>query len=97
MGSDLNTLRHRFDVPARVKDSILSKPLAWFGGSLGAGLLTSMLVRRPRKREEKVRRAWWSLALSGAIALARPTLQTWALRALQSRFIPHDSTVNRPS
>lgn len=89
MESDLATLRRRWDVPARIKDSILSKPLAWLGGSIGAGFVTSLLFKRPRGREEKQRRGLWSLALGGAFTLARPALQTWALKALQTRFVPH--------
>jgi hypothetical protein len=88
---DLAVLRHRLDVPARVKDSVMSKPLAWFGGSLGAGLLASFLLkgrrRRPPKSETVVRRSLWSLALGGAFTLARPALQTWAMNELRKRFV----------
>lgn len=96
LGHDLGVLRHRLDVPARVKDSILSKPLLWFGGSLATGLLASMILRRPRPviREAKASKSLWKLALGGAFALARPTLQTWALRELGKRFaIPGNDTV----
>lgn len=96
LGRDLTALRHRLDVPARVKDSILSKPLLWFGGSLAAGLAASLLLRRPRPviRESKPSKSLWKLALGGAFALARPTLQTWALRELGKRFaIPGNDTV----
>ena len=96
LGSDLAQLRRRLDVPARVKDSILSKPLVWFGGSLGVGLLASMLVRRPRPqvRESNVSRSLWKLALGGAFTLARPALQSWAIREFGKRFvIPGNDTV----
>jgi hypothetical protein len=96
LGSDLAVIRRRLDVPARVKDSILSKPLLWFGGSLGAGLLASMLLRRPRPqaRESKPSRSLWKIALGGAFALARPALQSWAMREFGKRFvIPGNDTV----
>lgn len=97
LGSDLARIRHRLDVPARVKDSILSKPLVWFGGSLGVGLLASMLLRRPRPqvRESKASRSsLWKLALGGAFTLARPALQTWAMKEFGKRFvIPGNDTV----
>lgn len=92
LGQDLAVLRHRLDVPARVKESVMSKPLAWFGGSLGAGLVASFLLkkgRKPRvaKPEKVVRRSLWSLALGGAFTLVRPALQTWAMSELRKRFV----------
>ena len=90
VGHDLAVLRHRLDVPARIKESVMSKPLAWFGGSLGAGLVASSMLKgrksRP-KREKVVRRSLWSLALGGAFTLVRPALQTWAMNELRKRFV----------
>jgi hypothetical protein len=97
VAADLATLRHRLDVPARMKDSILSKPLAWFGGSLGVGLLASMLLKRPRPAPQmpvRAAKSLWKIALGGAFALARPALQTWAIREFGKRFvIPGNDTV----
>ena len=86
---DIAHLRRRLDVPSRVKESILSKPLAWLGGSLGAGLLTSLILkrrRRPAKTEAVVKKSLWTVLVGGAFTLARPALQSWALREFQSRF-----------
>ena len=90
VGQDVAVLRRRLDVPARVKESVMSKPLAWFGGSLGAGLVASFLLkgRKSKPKPEKVvRRSLWSLALGGAFTLARPALQTWATNELRKRFV----------
>jgi len=90
LGRDVAILRHRLDVPARVKESVMSKPLAWFGGSLGAGLVASFLLKgrkSPPKQEQVVRRSLWSLALGGLFTLARPALQTWATNELRKRFV----------
>ncbi len=97
LGTDLGLLRRRWDIPTRVKDSILSKPLAWFGGSLGVGLVASLLLKRPRVREEKKHRGWWSLALGGAFTLARPALQSWALREAKKRFVIPGNDNVRPT
>lgn len=87
---DLAHLRRRLDVKSRVKESVLSKPLAWLGGSLGAGFLTSMVLKkrrhRPAKTEEVVKKSLWTVLLGGLFTLARPALQSWALREFQSRF-----------
>ena len=92
VAGELAALRHRLDVPARVKESVLSKPLPWLGGSLGAGFVASIFLKRRRRssRAEKVekvaKKAWWSVLLGGAFTLARPALQNWALREFQARF-----------
>jgi hypothetical protein len=92
VASELANLRYRLDVPSRVKESVLSKPLAWLGGSLGAGFVASIFLkrrhRRPRteKAEKSAKKAWWSVLLGGAFTLARPALQNWALREFQARF-----------
>jgi hypothetical protein len=99
LGDNLLDLRHRLDVPARVKDSLVSKPMVWFGGSLGVGLLASLAFRRPRgapRPERPRRRGWMGVVLGGAMTLARPALQSWALRELQSRFvIPRNDNVEK--
>jgi drug/metabolite transporter (DMT)-like permease len=90
LAGDLAALRRRLDVPTRVRDSFRSRPLAWFGGSLGAGLLASMLFKRPRQtpaRPVPARRGWWGMMLGGAFTLARPALQSWAIKELQNRFV----------
>ena len=93
LAADLAGLRRRLDVPARVKDSILSKPLAWLGGSLGAGFLASSIFRRRRPKAEKAKRGLLGLALGGLISLARPALQNWALQEARRRFaIPRNDS-----
>jgi len=95
LAQDLITLRERWDIPARVKHSILAKPLAWFGGSLGAGFLASTIFRKRRTPpQEKVKRGILGVLLGGAFALARPALQSWALQEARRRFvIPRNDTV----
>ncbi len=91
-------MRHRLDVPARVKESILARPLSWFGGSLGAGFVASLLFRgrrrRDRKGREKPRRGLLGLLAGGAFTLAQPLIREWALQALKNRIV---DTTNPPS
>ncbi len=87
LGGHLVDLRRTLDVPARVKQSILRKPLAWFGGSLGIGLLASRLLRRPRKSAP--RPGWLGLLLTGAVALFKPIVKGVITSELQRRFIRH--------
>ena len=87
LAADLADLRRRLDVPTRVKDSILSKPLAWFGGSLGAGFLASALFKKRVPRAEKAKRGFLGILLGGLFTLARPALQNWAMQEARKRFV----------
>lgn len=87
LGGHLVDLRHALDVPARVKHSIRTKPFAWFGGSLGIGLVASRLLRRPRKPAP--RRGFGALIAAAALALLKPFLRSVITSELQRRFIRH--------
>ncbi|QJE95418.1 hypothetical protein [Luteolibacter luteus] len=87
LAADLAEVRRRLDVPTRMKESILSKPLAWFGGSLGAGFLASALLKKKRvPPAEKAKRGFLAVVLGGLFTMARPALQNWALQEARKRF-----------
>ena len=47
-------LKHKLDLPARAKESVMEKPMKWLGGSLATGFMGSFLFRR-KKTPEKVK------------------------------------------
>lgn len=81
-------LRECLDVPGRLRKSLRSHPVAWFGGSLGAGMIASRLLRRPRAR--KARRGWFGPLLGAAFTLSRPLLQQMITSEVQRRFHGRD-------
>lgn len=85
LGEHALDLRRKLDVPARLKGSISAQPLAWFGGSLGAGLLASTLFRRPRK--EKKRRGLIGMLFGLLVTLLKPSLKGFLATELQRRFL----------
>jgi len=85
---DLAMLKHRVDVPARVKESLQTHPTGWLGGSLVTGLIASLALRRrkPKKTttEEKVRKAGLTgLLLTAGGALVRPMVKSLVTGYLQ--------------
>ncbi|MGC4015926.1 MAG: hypothetical protein QM755_15585 [Luteolibacter sp.] len=84
---DISMLKHRVDVPARVKESLQNNPTGWLGGSLVTGLLASLALRRrkPKKTaEEKVRKAGLAgLMLTAGGALVRPVVKSLVTGYLQ--------------
>lgn len=82
--------RHKIDVPARVKDSLRSHPLSWFGGSLATGLLASFFVpkghdKHPASLEapKKKRGRFGGVALTAAASMAKPLLKAWLTKKLR--------------
>ena len=51
LSAEYAAIRHRLDVPARVKDSLRNNPLGWVGGSLAAGLAASTLLSPEQKQQ----------------------------------------------
>ena len=71
------SLKKRFDVPTRLRDSLKSHPTGWLMGSMASGLAASMLVsRRPPAREKK--KSSLPLTLLGlSLTAVRPVAKIW--------------------
>ncbi|NJR41639.1 MAG: hypothetical protein HC767_02195 [Akkermansiaceae bacterium] len=46
LSREANLLKHRLDVPARLRSSLKENPTGWLFGSLGSGLVASLFFRR---------------------------------------------------
>ncbi|MDB6078402.1 MAG: hypothetical protein JWO82_2149 [Akkermansiaceae bacterium] len=90
LGAEIKEARQRLDVPARIRRSVLTKPLAWLGGSAAGGLLISLILRgrRSRPQKEEKRRGIFGFLLGSAFTLARPALEAWAMKELRNRIAP---------
>jgi len=99
---DIAALRHQVDVPARLKESLQLHPTGWIGGSLAAGLLTSMAFRRRKAKpavatEEKVRRAGLTgLALTAGGALLKPMVKSLVAGYLRKKLSAHLAPDHHP-
>jgi len=93
LAEQLQTLRHRMDLPARLNENIRNNRTLWFAGSTAVGLLVSCIFRKkspapapaaaPRPRKGLI-----GLALTTAITLAKPALKTWLWNEAQKRILP---------
>ena len=81
-------LRARWDVPARVKESLRCHPARWFGASVVAGLLAAgLLFRRRASREAAApRKGLVALAAAGAITVIKTLVRDWVLRESRKRL-----------
>ncbi len=84
VGEHAVQLRERLNVPKRLRKSLLRHPIAWFGGSLGTGVIASRLLRR--RRAAKPARSWFGALLGLAFTFSRPLLQQLFAREFQRRF-----------
>jgi|SRR6478752_3066041 len=81
------SLRRRLDVPARVRDSLKSHPMGWVLGSLGSGLVASLLFRRKAapaasKAATTSHRGRFATLLGLGLTAAQPLLKAWLTRQL---------------
>lgn len=88
-----HSLRHQIDLPARISENIRSHRTLWFVGAAVAGLFVSSLFRKKAPaplpvRTSTARKGLLGLALTSAIALAKPAIKTWLLSEVQKRLIP---------
>ena len=74
--TEVSALRHKLDIPARVKDSLKQNPVGWLAGSLASGLAASLLLRR-RPAVEKKQRGIPSTLLGLTLTAARPLAKVW--------------------
>jgi hypothetical protein len=76
LGNEAIALRHKLDVPARLKDSLKSHPSSWLFGSLASGLAASLIFRR-RPAVDKKRKGIPATLLGLTLTAARPLAKVW--------------------
>lgn len=98
---EVQHLRHQLNLPLRIRSSIQSNPKPWLFGSIGAGILTTLGLKKlfktpsfsPSPVENKPK-GLTSIVLGFAFAAARPFLKSW----LSNQLIQLSSTFqNRAS
>lgn len=91
LGDEVLVLREKFDVPKQLRRRIAQKPWLWFGGSAAAGLLATLVLRRPR-RSKKRKSALLRLLMPAVLAILKPWLKSLATREIQRRFLPESAS-----
>jgi hypothetical protein len=84
LGSEIRDLKHRMDIPARVRSSLKSNPTGWIGGSVLAGLAGSLLFRRKDKREKPKKKGLLGFLLALGVAALRPFVKVWLAGQLKN-------------
>ncbi|MEO5916476.1 MAG: hypothetical protein ABIS50_19725 [Luteolibacter sp.] len=70
-------LKHRLDVPARVRNSLKSHPTGWLFGSLASGLAASLFLRRKPARVEKANQSLPIRIIGLILTVAGPLAKVW--------------------
>jgi hypothetical protein len=76
LGNEALSLKHRLDVPARLRDSLKSHPSTWLFGSLASGLAASLIFRR-RPASDKKRKGIPATLMGLTLTAARPLAKVW--------------------
>ncbi len=70
-------LRHKLDVPARLRSSLKSHPTGWLFGSAASGLAASLLFRRKPAPSARQARGIPFKILGLILTLVRPMAKLW--------------------
>lgn len=87
LGDQAQQLKRSLDIPAKVRSSVSRSPFAWFGGSLGAGLLFSRVMRRRPKKTEAPKKTTLGVLLTIIVALLKPAFKGLVMNELQRRIV----------
>lgn len=85
---EATTLRHRLDIPSRVRSSLMDHPAGWILASLASGLAASFLLRRKPPTTTK-RRAIPGILLGLTLTAARPLVKIWLADQLKHWLAGH--------
>ena len=77
IGAETRKLKQKFNIKGFAKKLITRKPKALFIGSLSAGLLTTLLIRRPKKIVKSKPATKSTLIFSWILALIKPVAKSW--------------------
>lgn len=79
LACEVVVLKHRLDLPARIRGSLKRNPASWLLGSLGAGLVASLFFFRRRRAVSSKKHRSFPLTLLGlALTALRPFAKVWA-------------------
>jgi hypothetical protein len=77
LSREADLLKHRLDVPARLRSSLKENPTGWLFGSIGSGLAASLLFRRKSHSVERKKRTLPQAILGLTLTAARPLAKVW--------------------
>ncbi len=94
-------LKQKLSVKHLLRKLVTSKPKALFASCLGAGLVTTLLLRRPKVVTKEKAKDKSTVLLSWALTLAKPAVKAWlinrakllAVRQLESRKRTTDTRI----
>lgn len=85
LSDDISELRRKLDFPTRIRASLENRPSIWLLGSIGSGLLASLILRRRAAPAPAPtpNRNLKSTAISLLTTAAQPLLKAWLTGRLQ--------------
>ncbi|MEJ6702048.1 MAG: hypothetical protein QNL01_13925 [Akkermansiaceae bacterium] len=70
-------LKGQLQLKKQLRKFVVSKPKAIFAGSVVAGLILTLLLKRPRKSKKSAPKTTSQILLGWGLALAKPAAKAW--------------------
>ncbi len=78
LGREFTGLKRKLELPLRIRDSLKSTPTKWLLGSMAAGLVTSLLLRRrPAPKEDRKRGFFSHPLIALTLTAVQPLAKVW--------------------
>ena len=74
-----NNVKQMLSVKKQLRNLVLRKPKAIFFGSVGAGLLATLALKRPKKTRKAKSSTVSMVVLRWALSLLQPAAKTWLI------------------
>tara|TARA_Y100000385_G_C12845231_1_gene530601 strand:+ start:274 stop:654 length:381 start_codon:yes stop_codon:yes gene_type:complete len=74
-----NNVKQMLSVKKQLRNLVLRKPKAIFFGSVGAGLLATLALKRPKKTHKKKSSTITMVLLRWVLSLMQPAAKTWLI------------------
>ena len=84
IGVGRTELKKKLNVKQQLRKVITRKPKALFAGSLAAGLLVTLLLRRPKKVIKGKATTKGTVLLSWTLSLLKPAAKAWLVKRVKA-------------
>jgi hypothetical protein len=77
LANEASSLKQRMDVPARLRGALSKNPTGWLLGSLGSGLVASLMFRRKAPSLAKKNRSLSGALVGLTLTAVQPLAKVW--------------------
>jgi hypothetical protein len=96
LGVEVAAIKHRFDIPSRIRGALSAHPTTWLFGSMASGMAASLFFRRrPAAKSKLPGGGIFGTLLGLVLTAAKPVAKVWLSQQL-ARWAAHAASAPPP-